>query len=1186
MFLKSLTLRGFKSFADKTELTFEPGITVVVGPNGSGKSNIVDALAWVLGTHSPKTLRGQAMADVVFAGSPRRPALGRAAVEITIDNSPGLLPIEFSEVTISRSMFASGENTYAINGVDCRLLDVQELLSDTGLGREHHTIVGQGRLDDLLNAKPEERRALIEDAAGILKHRKRKERALRKLGQVEGHLERLGDVLAELRRNLRPLERQAEAAAQHAQLRAGLRDVRVVRAVRKLAALADRYEAESARQEAARRRVSGLESSLAQLRDRETGLEALLDELAPATEEAAEVHFRLANLAERFRGLAARIRERRVGLSEAVEEPIAGRDPERLGAEAASARAELDSLADERDATRTALAAAETARVAAERARRAHEQAAAAEARRRAEARERTLRWEGEVSALRSALAQAASEEGRLASQLSGLRSRKSGLDADLTAVTTEIQRLDAEQVALAEQLAGAEAAVERRQRGADAAALRERELERRRASLEARADALRAASQEATGGLSALRAAAESGEIEGVVGPVAEHVEVAGELAAAAAAALGPLGDALVVSGASVAEAALELVRSRGWGRVLLLAADEDGAVHAQVPADLREAGARPVADGLRAGAEIHGALRRALVDVYAVADLPAAAVLARRHPELVFVSHAGDVAGRRGWAGGSAAPAGAVLSRAAADQADAQLELVADELLRAHRQVADADRELSAARRELDAATAAMQESDGLITAAAERLKRLRKELSVCDDELTLVSGQAAALAREIAEQRDRLAALEARGAQAAPPGPPEQGPDPEAERLDDELAHARDREVQARLAVSAAEQRSAELVRRVEALEEEAREAERDLAETHERRRWRLDAIERCGQLAVAADLALRRTEASLQAASAQRQELDAARGQHQRELGAVRAEARRTEADLATLVERHHREELTRQQLGNAVDAVRERLRDELSTDPDEALARARAGAQEVLAGGAARDAELADREERLARKLALLGTVNPLAAEELAALEERQRFLSEQLEDLRASRRDLLALVEAVDERVREVFAQAFADVAVQFEQLFARLFPGGEGRLALTDPDDLLASGVDIEARPPGKRVKRLSLLSGGERSLAALAMVFAIFAARPSPFYVLDEVEAALDDVNLQRFLDVVRGFRASSQLILVTHQKRTMEVADCLYGVAMQADGVSRVLSQRISEPPRTRGVAPAAR
>jgi chromosome segregation protein len=1173
VFLKSVTLRGFKSFADKTVLSFEPGITVIVGPNGSGKSNVVDALTWVLGTHSAKSLRGGSMADVIFAGSPHKPALGRAAVEITIDNSAGVLPIEFSEVTISRAMFASGENSYAINGVECRLLDVQELLSDTGLGRENHTIVGQGQLDAVLNAKPEERRAFIEEAAGILKHRRRKERALRKITQMEGHLERLADVVRELRRNLRPLERQAEAAAKHAELSGALREVRLARTLRALAALDARWRDEQALAAHSDARLRALGGRVEHARAREAALEQALADLAPAARTAGETHFRLSTLVERYRGLDERIEERRRGLVDAVEEPVAGRDPAQLRAEAATEREGADALTVERAVAQAALDADTADRAAAEHARRAHEQAAAAEARRRAEARERLLRWEGEVSALRSSLAQAASEEGRLASQVSGLRARRQELEADTAAVQAEIQRLDVDEVALAEQLAAAEQVVTRRQEGADAAAKRERELERQRASLEARADALRAASQEATEGAQALAAAAEAGEVDGVVGPLADHVNVVDGLAKAAAAALGPLGDALVVSGAHAAGAAVGFVRARQSGRVVLLVATVDAA-DAPAPdepsaldAQLAELGARPLVDGLRAQPRVLAALRRALAGVYVTDDFAAAARLADLHRDLVFVTRDGEVAGPRGWAGGSATGTSAVLSRAAAEQAEAQLEVVADELLRAHRQLGDADRELTAARRELDAASAAMQESDGLLTAAAERLNRLRKESETCARELAVIEGQADDLAREIAAQRERLTGLEARGPEPVDAAP--DGPDVEAERLDDLLAAAREREVQARLSVSAVEQRQAEAARRVTALEREADDVERQLAERERRRRERLAAIDRCADLAAVTGAALARATESLRLADAERDRLEDARGAQQRDLGVVRADRRAAEEEHGALVADRHREDLARQELRLALDTVRERLRADFDVDADAALA---AADPSVFEGGPERDDALAEEEDRLVRKVGLLGTVNPLALQEFDALQERHTFLTEQIDDLKASRRDLLKVVEAVDERIREVFAAAFADVAVAFEALFPRLFPGGEGRLVLTDPDDLLETGVDVEARPPGKRVKRLSLLSGGERSLTALAVLFAIFTARPSPFYVLDEVEAALDDVNLQRLLGVLADFRAASQLLVVTHQRRTMEIADALYGVTMQGSGVSKVVSERL--------------
>ena len=1178
VFLKSLTLRGFKSFAEKTHLEFEPGITVIVGPNGSGKSNIVDALSWVLGTHSAKSLRGGSMADVIFAGAPGRPALGRAAVDITIDNTAGTLPIEFSEVTVSRAMFASGENDYAINAAGCRLLDVQELLSDTGLGRENHTIVGQGQLDAILNAKPEDRRAFVEEAAGILKHRRRKERALRKLAQMDAHVERLTDVLRELRRNLRPLERQAEAAAKHAKLQAQLRDVRVVRAVREYDGLAAQWEQEATSLEASDQRLGALEDQVAQARAGEAQVEAVLAELTPAAREATQTHFQLSNLLERFRGLAERIEERRLGLVDAVEEPVAGRDPGQLRADAEAERRELERLDGVRAQAQAALQAATETRREAEQARRAHEQAAAAEARRRTEARERLLRWEGEVAALRSSLAQAASEEGRLSSQMSGMTARREELEADIAGLQADIRRLDGQETSLAEHLAAAEAVLAKRQAAADQAARHERDLERRRASLEARADALRAASAEATEGASALTAAAEAGTVQGLVGPLADHVTIADGMAKAVAAALGPLGDALVVDSGGAATTALSFVRDHRSGRVLLLVTDDHhGAPPA--PVDLLDEGARPLVEALHAEPSLQGALAHALAGVYVTRDLARAAALASAFPGFAFVTLAGEVAGPRGWSGGSAASSSAVLSRAAAEQAEAQLAVVADELLRAHRQLGDADRELTAARQELDAATAAMQESDNLITSAAERMNRLSKELATAQRELAVLVGQQEDLAREIRAQQERLAVLELRGVDPGDwvDGPHDEGADLEAERLDDELAHAREGEVQARLAAGAADQQAEELRRRIAALQREAQDVERQLLQREARRQRRMEGIERCGVLATVAAAAVERAEASLGTAEAERDRLEEARGDQQRRLGVVRAALRQHEESLAQLREARHGEELARAELRHAVEAVAARLRDDFGTDPDEALreAREQRDADEgPLGGGEERERKLAEDEEQLVRKAALLGTINPLALEEFHQMQERHDFLTEQLADLRSSKQDLLKVVEAVDERIREVFAAAFEDVATQFERIFPRLFPGGEGKLLLTDPDDMLTTGVDVEARPPGKRVKRLSLLSGGERSLTALAMLFAIFAARPSPFYVLDEVEAALDDVNLQRLLEVIAEFRSSSQLLIITHQKRTMEVADTLYGVSMQANGVSKVVSQRLRE------------
>ncbi len=968
VFLKSLTLRGFKSFADTTRLDFEPGVTVVVGPNGSGKSNLVDALTWVLGTSSPKNLRGGAMADVIFAGAPGKPGMGRARVAITIDNTAGQLPLEFSEVTVSRGMFANGEGTYTINDVECRALDVQELLSDTGLGRETHTIVGQGQLDAILNARPEQRRALVEEAAGIAKHRRRRERAVRKLAAMEAHVERVGDVLRELKRQLRPLERQAEAATKHAALSEQLIAVRRTRAVRELAALSAQLHDSDAGREQVEAALAAVEAALAAIKSSEHALEARVTRLGPEARRATEVHFRLANLQERLRGLVARIEERRNGLVEAVEEPVAGRDPAELRAEAAALGTELEGVRAEQGLAQASYAAAQEARTQGEQARRAHEQAAAAEQRRQAQAREAHLRWEGQVAALRAALAQYASEDGRLASQTAGLADHAAELAKDLAASKADIQRLDADAPGLARQVTEAEALLRRREATADAAAKAERELERRRASLEARADALRAASAEAGEGSNAVLHAHGAGTLRGILGPLADHVVVPAGRSVAVAAALGSLGDALVVADRDAARGAIDHVRAGDIGRVLLLVADR-AAAPGPVE-DLAALGAQPLADGLDGPAPVLAGLRRALDGCYLVADLDAALFLAGRRPELIFVTPDGDVAGARGVAGGGPGRASAVASRAAGEEAATAAEAVAGELLVAHRRVGDADQELAAARSDLDAATAAQQESDALITAAAERLRRLQHELARTTEQLDGLRARQADLEAEIAGHQGRLDALQSRGPEPflADPRFAGQGGDLEAERLDDALAGAREREVQARLAASAVAQRAEEHLRRIAGLQAEADAVERRLADRERRRLARLDAIARCGVLADLAAQALVRTDRSLIAAGERRDAFEEDRADAQRRLGVARARGDEVGMELTRLRDDRHAAELARAELASAADHVRARLHG-LGADPDAALAAATA---ETLGGGEEREAQLAEEEERLVR----------------------------------------------------------------------------------------------------------------------------------------------------------------------------------------------------------------------
>ncbi|MEX0592030.1 MAG: chromosome segregation protein SMC [Nitriliruptoraceae bacterium] len=1183
MFLKSLSLRGFKSFADRTVLEVEPGITVIVGPNGSGKSNVVDALAWVLGTHSAKKVRGGSMSDVIFAGSPTRARAGQARVEIVIDNTDGRLDGgvgtaasagEFAEIRIARVIQHDGETAYEINGADVRALDVQELLSDTGLGRELHTIVGQGQLDEILNARPEERRRYIEEAAGILKHRRRRERALRKLEQVDAHIDKLRTVLRELRRQLRPLERQAEAADRHAALQAELRHARV-----SLAAI-DLHEVTSRLEEARRSgddvgtRLAEADEQIEAARAEVAALEQALDRAGQRADDAQAVLHRLTSLSERIRGTADLVEARRRHLVEAVEEPLAGRPPGELRSQAERVEAERDARAEERERDRVALDTAMEGRRDAESARRDHEQKRQLERRRRAEQRERVLRWEGEVSALRGAIATAESELGRVSSSLLSLETRIGEVEREAGTVEEEIQGLDTREVDLTAELEAAEADVDKLTARRDAMRDQIRAVEGERASQTARAEALRAALEESDAGTAALL----TSDLEGVLGRVADHVSVAPKASAAVAAALGHIGEAVVVSSTDRARRAVAWLRDVAAGRAVVLAAStrvhEPTELDEESRGELAVAGATPLVDHVRAQADSQHAdkvlatLRRWLSDAYLVADWDTAVLLHGRNPNLTFVTADGDVAGPLGYRAGGSPERSAVMTASAAERAEQRADELGATLESLQAEHDDIDGALTTARQRFEEATDQINESDARITGAAERLARLHKELNSLTTQRDVVSAQRVELEQVLERDHSALSELHGRGPDVDAADEPDDGPDEVAIELDDAVERARERELDARVHL----ERTTEQVRHLEtqaaALRQEADEVEAALAEAARRRQLRRVGVERCGELALVARETLEAVDRAIEVARVERESSQVDLVEQRQRLATARDHEQTLSASREGWRERRHEAQLRRAELDSRREALEARLRSELSMTPDDVRA------EHPEAAAYQRD-QLAEQEDVLVRKIGMLGRVNPLALEEFKALEERHAFLSDQLDDLRRSRRDLEEVVTAVDQRIREVFKAAFDDIATEFELTFSTVFPGGHGRLVLTGDDDLLTAGIDVEARPPGKRVTRLSLLSGGERSLTVLAFVFAIFRARPSPFYVLDEVDAALDDVNLQRLLRVVRSFKGHSQIIMVTHQKRTMEIADVLYGVTMGPDAVTKVVAERLDGP-----------
>jgi chromosome segregation protein len=1186
--LKSLTLKGFKSFASATTLRFEPGITAVVGPNGSGKSNVVDAIAWVLGEQGAKALRGGKMEDVIFAGTAGRPPLGRAEVTLTIDNTDNALPIDYTEVSITRRMFRDGASEYEINGDSARLLDIQELLSDSGIGREMHVIVGQGQLDSVLQARPEDRRGFIEEAAGVLKHRKRKERAVRKLDAMQANLTRLNDLTGELRRQLKPLGRQAEVARRAAGVQSELRDSRLRLLADDLITLQHTVEAEVADEEAMRSRRTSVEQALAVATAAETELERSLAADAPAVSAAQEVFFTLSSQQERFRGTRTLASERLRHLADFAEEDRRGRDPAELDAEASEIREREASMVASLDASRADLGAAVSNRQDAERTLADSERALVAAARAVADRREGLAKLAGQVNALRTRASAGGDEIARIGAAAEQARQRAAASAAELAQAQHEVGALDDGELDLDTRHENAVQVYEQAKARLDELRAAEREAASERSTWTARRDAL-AMGLERKDGAGALLAAGD--ELPGVLGSVAALLSVEAGCEAAITAALGALADAVAVGDTADATAALVLLKSAEAGRAGLLVGGGD----AEQTAGSLPPGARWAIDVVVAPPRLQVAVARALAGVVLVDDLSAATAAIDADPQLRAVTRDGDVLGRNWAFGGSSSSPGAIEIQAAVDEAEQRAGDASATAERLGAELLSLTAEVAGHGATVESTLVALHESDAQLNAVAERLAELAQAERAAGaeaDRLDLARN-AAAQARDsdlagLVELEERLRLAEAE--------PSEQEPSV-AERDARVLvvAEARQTEMDVRLAVRTQEERVRALSGRADQLTRAANAERRARAEQQAARVKRAEAAVVAETVQAAADVALEQLTGLLLRAAAERDAVQETRGERETQLHTARARGRELGAELAQLTDAVHRDEVARAEQRLRIEALQIRAAEEYGIElsvlvgdygPDQpvppsaqelaefSLADERGESVVAPQPGPYDRATQEKRAARAERDLALLGKVNPLALEEFAALEERHQFLATQLEDLKDTRRDLLTVVKEVDDRILEVFTAAYHDVAREFEIVFATLFPGGEGRLVLTEPDDMLLTGIEVEARPPGKKVKRLSLLSGGERSLTAVALLVAIFRARPSPFYVLDEVEAALDDVNLGRLVGLIGELRASSQLIIITHQKRTMEVADALYGVTMRGDGITQVISQRLHD------------
>ena len=1158
MFLKSLSLKGFKSFADATTLEFEQGVTVVVGPNGSGKSNVVDAIAWVLGAQAPSSVRSQKMDDVIFNGTDKRPPLGRAEVTLTIDNSHGVLPVEFSEISVRRTLFRTGESEYAINGVPCRLLDVQELLSDAGVGRQQHVIVSQGQIDAVLNARPEERRAIIEEAAGVLKFRRRKEKAERRLDSTEGNLLRVQDLLREVRRQLRPLERQAEAARRHGDLQAEFNALRIFLAGQEIVAQRSTLAALAQERETLTRSEQELRTELASLE--QTVLAAEGELAARGDTDVSDRLVTVEQLRERARGIAAVLHERRRSMERDRGQLMDGGVVANLEGEAARLKAELEDVA-----TQLSLLAPEAEALADDETNYQSERERTLEAIETATsgtspaASSAAAEVRGELRTLKSGLERTESELRRVRQRLTDLETKVARLSEEADRLRSEAETAESAETPLVAEVEAAE----NRRLSADAASAAataaHQEAVAELSRWQARADALSLALDNARARAGSKRLA----DVPGVLGTLLDLVRVDDGWEVAFEAALGDAILSVLVDNPGSARAALRhLASGNATGAVLALSAFS-GSVSAAVPSGTA---------AVRAHVTGRDARVDALLDVLLASagctdgGWESALDISIANPNSVVVTRDGHRFSAAGWRYGTT---GSGATATALEEAQQRAVAAREDVVEREQVMRSAKAELEAARQSERDLSKRLEANDARFTAATDTLGRVQAQRREAQTELELVVQSTAELQERTDRERGRITELESLL--------PALEADEEAE-----AAAARHRgEVRAQLEARAAvlgsrrkdlEVRNAGLLERQQFIERRLEETERRLeadqvarqqaAERRQQIEASLGAIDRLAALVDARRVVIETELAALH--EARRRQTDEVRGITQR-LDEARRRRVAADRELEVLRDRSHKVDIEEAEARLRLEAVEETTRRELETEPDLAIT----AVEPPLPDGVSAQTRVKDLE----RELRLLGPINPLALEEFNALQERHKFLEDQLEDVKETRRELARVIKAIDTEIETVFADAFADVSVHFTNLFGMLFPGGQGKLVLTDPENLLNTGIEVEAKPSGKNVKKLSLLSGGERSLTALAYLFAVFRSRPSPFYVMDEVEAALDDVNLHRFLGLVSEFRSEAQLIIVSHQKRTMEAGDVLLGVTMQPGGSSKVVSERVN-------------
>ena len=1175
MYLKSLELKGFKSFADRSVLSLEPGITAVVGPNGSGKSNISDAVLWVLGERNARNLRGQAMEDVIFSGSAARKPVSVAEVNLVLDNSDGTLPVDYDEVSITRRMYRSGESEYLINGVVCRRMDVLDILHDSGLGTGTHSIISQGSLDSILQSRPEDRRALIEEAAGVLKHKQRKEKSARKLERMDANLARVRDVTAEVARQLGPLERKAKRALAYQEVSGELADVKLALAVDDLRRLQVEWERVCASEASLAEEIAARREGVAAAEQKVIDIQELIRRESEGAGELAKSHRRASSCAERLDSVEMLLRERKraalgyeADMSALMDSARAKRAQAVLELE--QARAQLAEVASTSDEANRAVEELSQKRAAADVARK-HAEAALASA-------------EAQLREVERASQREQARQQSLRDDLSSGLAHEKLVDARKSEIASELTRARAEHNAASRALADAEALLDEQasaqqaaqRKSAEAFDAHEKARDARDAArenaqlhdLEIKSiEKAQRASREEDPALAWLMDHAE--QFDGAMAPLSQVLKAPANLEFIVERLLGEDLASLVISDAKAAQSvARALAAGNLSGDVaLILRADERAAKAAS--ASHCTAG-MPLLSQLNYPSSVARVAEALLGDVVICADEHEAfAAHAKDGLGLRFATADGCVvhpSGKVSLFGKPGDEEGVLARERRLEKARDNLAVARDELAAAEQALADAERRQREAQAESLKASEQLANLKGACEAArndeqraSQRLAALVREMEdverqheVAKNTVSQLQPDVDAIAvriGELAVQHDELAAQIDEGTKALAPLRVE------ATRLAEDFNHAR-------LQLATLNERKTYAERIVESRERELAQIERDDAESRRSLTLKQAACHRVEPLIALFEklaVGLRRRTDTLDAAMAT---AESASNGFNASASEARNEARAAHEAYDETTAKMTQVRVDKGRLEVQVEAAVNVVVHDCNTPLDHAQ----------LLPSLENRAEAEDTAFKLERRIKNMGVINPDAAAEYEVLKQRYDYLAGQLADMDDARKALAKIVRVIDARIKDDFVSTFEAVNENFSETFQVLFPGGNASLSLEDPDDLEHTGVEVSAQPRGKRITKMMLMSGGEKSLTALALLFAVYKTRSTPFYILDEVEAALDDTNLRRLVAYLDDLRDRTQLIMITHQRRTMEAADVLFGVSMQADGVTKVISQKL--------------